>query len=254
MRDAAGHYCLSKRTWEEYVKQPMQLSHLVREKFRKLETNTGELGELMLFSFLESDLQAPKMFTKMELKTNPNMYFNGADGVHYLRLENGNYQLIFGESKAYKKLEEGLKAAIDSIGKFKNNAIKDDVSGEIRGIVFEKGLLNAHISAESYSDEEKAFLKSLIYPKASQSYSVDTAFAVFVLYDINISLQDKQKRNDEFRQWLFEKLRGDIMSVLPCILSQIREKKLIGHMFYFYIVPFEDMKESQKTVMEGVID
>ena len=99
LRDAAGHYCLSRRTWDEYVKRPMQLSHLVREKFRELSNNTGELGELLLFSFLETDLKAPKLLTKMELKTNPNMYFNGADGVHYLKLENNNYQLIFGAKK-----------------------------------------------------------------------------------------------------------------------------------------------------------
>ena len=31
LRDAAGHYCLSRRTWDEYVRRPMQLSHFVRE-------------------------------------------------------------------------------------------------------------------------------------------------------------------------------------------------------------------------------
>lgn len=41
LRDAAGHYCLSRRTWDEYVKKPMQLSHLVREKFRSLDKNKG---------------------------------------------------------------------------------------------------------------------------------------------------------------------------------------------------------------------
>ena len=149
----------------------MQLSHIVREKFRKIEDNRGELGEMMLFSFLEADLNAPKILTKMELKTNPNMYFHGADGVHYLKLPNGDYQLIFGESKAHLNLKEGIKAALDSINAFKNNSIKDDESGSLKGIDFEKGLLNAYIANESYSDEERAFLKMLIYPKANYKFS-----------------------------------------------------------------------------------
>lgn len=118
LMEAAGHYCLSRRTWEEYKNKPMHLSRLVREKFRKLSSNKGELGELLMFSFLESDLNAPKLLSKMELKTNPNNYFNGADGVHYLKVSDGNYQLIYGESKVYSDLKSGIKAAINSIHDF----------------------------------------------------------------------------------------------------------------------------------------
>lgn len=254
LRDAAGHYCLSRRTWNEYVNKPMQLSHLVREKFRRTETNKGELGELLLFSFLESDLKAPKLLTKMELKTNPNMYFNGADGVHYLKLANGDFQLIFGESKAYEDLGDGISAAIGSIFKFKNDAIKDDESGQVRGITFEKGLLNAHLTAETFSEQECAFLKSLIYPKATQGFCVDTAFAVFVLYNIQIPDEQKSKSNIEFRSWLFDGLKKAITELLPSILKEISDKQLSGHSFYFYIVPFENMEENRDIVLRGTIE
>lgn len=254
LRDAAGHYCLSRRTWTEYVNRPMQLSHLVREKFRRIGTNKGELGELLLFSFLESDLKAPKLLTKMELKTNPNMYFNGADGVHYLKLTNGDFQLIFGESKAYEDLRDGINAAIESIFKFKNDAIKDDESGQVKGITFEKGLLNAHLTAETFSAEECAFLKSLIYPRATQSFAVDTAFAVFVLYNIKIPDEQKSKPNAEFRSWLFESLKKSILDLLPSILTQISDKQLSGHSFYFYIVPFENMEENREVILRGTIE
>lgn len=254
LRDAAGHYCLSRRTWDEYVKSPMQLSHLVREKFRKLDQNKGELGELLLFSFLETDLKAPKLLTKMELKTNPNMYFNGADGVHYLKLSDGNYQLIYGESKAYSDLEKGISAALDSIQNFKNDLIKDDKSNEFRGITFEKGLLNACICHEAYTEDERSFLKSLIYPRATCSYAVDTAFAVFVLYDLKIDSKEKQRDNSDFRQWLFKKLTTSIKAMIPSIIKKIENKGLTGHCFYFYIVPFEKMKTTQKNVLAGVVE
>lgn len=254
LRDAAGHYCLSRRTWDEYVKKPMQLSHLVREKFRKLDQNKGELGELLLFAFLEADLKAPKLLTKMELKTNPNMYFNGADGVHYLKLNDGNYQLIFGESKAYANLGSGISAALQSIHDFKNDSIKDDESNSFKGITFEKGLLNACIGQEAYTEEEKAFVKALIYPKATCSYAVDTAFAVFVLYDLEIDPKEKQRDNQDFRQWIFDNLTESIKEEIPSIFESIENKGLTGHCFYFYIVPFEKMANSQKNVLAKVVE
>ena len=254
LRDAAGHYCLSRRTWDEYVKKPMQLSHLVREKFRNLDQNKGELGELMLFSFLETDLKAPKLLTKMELKTNSNMYFNGADGVHYLKLDSENYQLIFGESKAHSDLSDGISEALDSIRDFKNDDIKDDRSGSVKGISFERGLLNAHIANETYTDEEKAFIKSLIYPKAASTYAVDTAFAVFVLYNLEIDPKDKQRNNSDFRKWLFDELKTKILKMIPSIIKRIENRGLTGHSFYFYIVPFEKMEISQKDVLTKVVE
>ena len=254
LRDAAGHYCLSRRTWDEYVKKPMQLSHLVREKFRKLSNNNGEIGELLLFSFLETDLRAPKLLTKMELKTNPNMYFNGADGVHYLKLEDGNYQLIFGESKVYDDLSEGISAALDSIKAFKTDSIKDDESGTVKGITFEKGLLNACIAQETYTDEERVFLKSLIYPKASSPYAVDTAFAVFVLYNLEIDKKIKEKSNSEFREWLFDGIKKEITKMLPGIMDRIKYRDLIGHSFYFYIVPFEKLETNRQEILAKVVE
>lgn len=254
LRDAAAHYCLSRRTWDEYKKKPMQLAHLVKEKFRDLDSNDGELGELMLFSFLETDLKAPKLLTKMELKTNPNMYFNGADGVHYLKLGDGNYQLIFGESKVYDKLSEGVSAALDSIKDFKNDNIKDEKSGVLKGISFEKGLINACIVQETYTEEEKNFVKSLIYPKASNSYNVDTAFAVFVLYNLKIDKSEKKRPNSEFRTWLHDKLKDEIKEMIPSIIKRIEFRELVGHAFYFYIVPFENMKNAQKEVLTQVLD
>lgn len=253
LRDAAGHYCLSRRTWDEYVRRPMQLSHLVREKFRKLSSNDGELGELLLFSFLETDLKAPKLLTKMELKTNPNLYFNGADGVHYLKLENGDYQLIFGESKVYSDLSDGISAALNSIRDFKNDNIKDDESGSVKGITFEKGLLNACIAQETYSEEERAFLKSLIYPNTSSQYNVDTAFAVFVLYNLEIDKKEKTRSNSVFREWLFSNIKSEITRMLPSILERIERRGLLGHAFYFYLVPFEQMDENQKEVLTKVV-
>ena len=253
LMEAAGHYCLSRRTWEEYKNKPMRLSRLVREKFRKLSGNKGELGELLMFSFLESDLNAPKLLSKMELKTNPNNYFNGADGVHYLKVSDGNYQLIYGESKVYSDLKNGIKAAISSIHDFKYEKIKDDESGELRGIRFEKGLLNAFVTNEAFTQEDCEFVKSLIYPKASAKYNVDTAFAIFVLFNIDIDQKEKKRSSDDFRKWLFDILTQQITKMIPSILKLIEEKELSGHSIYFYLLPMEKLDENREQILKEVV-
>ncbi len=58
----------------------MKLRQEALETFVDSE-NSGELGELILFVLAEKFLKLPQVICKMNLKTNHNMYFNGADGV-----------------------------------------------------------------------------------------------------------------------------------------------------------------------------
>lgn len=253
LRKSVIHYCLSRRSYEELKDNPMEISYETRSKFRKIKSNDGELGELMMFSFLESDLNAPKILTKMELKTNPNNYFNGADGVHYLKIDDNNYQLIFGESKAYTEFEKGYKAAIDSIEKFKNNQIEDVETGELKGINFEKSLLNAHLTSETFSEVDKNFIKSLIYPKSTSEYNVDTAFGVFVLFDFEVDSELKKKNNSEYRKEIHKELEALIDEELKNIYDYIDGKGLSGHCFYFYLVPVENVATNRKDILKEVI-
>ena len=93
---------------EEQLVDPMIDYAISRKVKKQYSKNDGELGELLLFCFLESQLKAPKILSKLELKTTSGLYVNGADGVHFLKLEDGNYQLIFGESKMYVDIKKLL--------------------------------------------------------------------------------------------------------------------------------------------------
>lgn len=59
------------------------LEHLRNINSDKDSGAGGELGEILLYLFLEQDLQAPKLFSKVELKTSSNDYIKGADGIHF---------------------------------------------------------------------------------------------------------------------------------------------------------------------------
>jgi hypothetical protein len=113
-------FCLSKKEYQEFFDE-RRLGELVlvaQERFRDYKSNDGEFGELLLYCLLESYLGAPKILTKMNLKTSHNDYVKGADGVHLLKVDKNEYQIIFGESKTNQELREGLTKAFESIHSF----------------------------------------------------------------------------------------------------------------------------------------
>ncbi|MCI5116271.1 MAG: DUF1837 domain-containing protein [Candidatus Electrothrix sp. AW1] len=112
-------FSLSRKIREKYAGKPGRLFAKAREKFIEYTNNKGELGELLLYCFLEAHLNAPKILSKLELKTSTSHYVNGADGVHFLRLDDGNYQLIFGESKTIVGLTSAISDAFKSVYLFK---------------------------------------------------------------------------------------------------------------------------------------
>lgn len=163
--ESVADYALSGKIREQYKDKAMMLSKKAREKF-KSENNNGELGELLLFCFLEGYLDAPKILTKLDLKTSNNLYVNGSDGVHLKKISNLKYHLIFGESKTYKKLTQAFENAFQSIHDFRNET---NSQGKYKsGINFEKGLISSHIDQIDFDDEDKEILSLLVYPGKNQ--------------------------------------------------------------------------------------
>lgn len=243
-------FSLSRMIKEKYKDRPVELSKKAREKFIDYINNKGgELGELLLYCFLESHLKAPKILSKLELKTSTNHYVNGADGVHYLKLEDGNYQLIFGESKIEKKLTSGLTNAFRSINEFKkeNNTKGDRKSG----INYEKSLISDNIERE-FSGEEEEFIKNIVYPGGQNDYEVDDAFGIFIGYEITVPNEDKCLPNSDFREKIKEKIKKEIQGKLQHIQGKIDVHNLQGHNFYIYILPFTELDKNRKNIIKNI--
>lgn len=243
-------FSLSRVMKMEYKNKPVELSKKAREKFISYLKNKGELGELLLYCFLESHLEAPKILSKLELKTSTSHYVNGADGVHYLKLDNGNYQLIFGESKTEKKLTDGLTNAFKSISEFKTECNTSNRSKS--GINYEKSLISDHIEQETFSNEEKEFIKSIIYPTRGNNFQVDDAFGIFIGYETNISDDDKKLPNQDFRVKIKRQIKDEVQNKLEHIQSKINKHNLQGHNFYIYILPFTELDKNRQDITEGI--
>ena len=92
-----------------------------KEKFRRGHKGRllaqGQIGELLLFHFIQRAFHAIPILRKMPLTTSPELERFGADAIHY-KVQNGRHYIILGEAKAYTskyKFNEAMENAIDSI-------------------------------------------------------------------------------------------------------------------------------------------
>lgn len=244
-------YSLSRKVKEKYGNRAGILVSKAKEKFKNYNQNEGELGELLLYCFLETHLGAPKILSKLELKTSNKLYVNGADGVHFLKLEDGNYQLIFGESKMYTDLGDAIENALESIKEFKEEVNKK--GEEKSGITFEKSLISDNLEKE-FDKEDEEFLTKLVYPSSENDFYVDDAFGIFIGFQINITEDERKLDNIEFRKNIKEKVIDEINKKQETINTKIENKNLVGHNFYIYIVPFTAIEENRKEILGEVLN
>ncbi|OGO85016.1 MAG: hypothetical protein A2Y22_06130 [Clostridiales bacterium GWD2_32_59] len=89
-------------------------------KFRKSRSELivqGQIGELILFHFLQKVYSAVPILRKMVIKTSPKHEVFGADAIHYT-VEDDKNIIYLGESKAYTskyKFNEAFEDALGSI-------------------------------------------------------------------------------------------------------------------------------------------
>lgn len=95
-----------------------RLNSKARNLFTSLPTS-GEGGEVLLSVLAEAFLKLPQIFTKMVLKTNPQMHVHGSDGVHVgVNSTNGNLALYWGESKLYADAADAARECFASLAPF----------------------------------------------------------------------------------------------------------------------------------------
>lgn len=108
------------------VKNKQSSQKLFEKATRKLSKHTaqGELGELILFTLLDVYFNAPKILSKISMKTSRRMPVYGADAVHGQFL-NGQFILYLGESKLHQNFNGAATDAAKSIKKAKDKYVEE---------------------------------------------------------------------------------------------------------------------------------
>lgn len=239
-----GRYVFSRATIEQFVADGdadavgLKAIELLRKANNPRDTGSGgELGEILLYLFLEQKLSAPKLLSKVELKTAKNQYVFGSDGVHLLYLGDKAFQLVLGESKIIGDLKKAVDEAFISILN-----VSDDDNNEIR-------LIEKNVLSESFDKETTELIKSIIIPtKRNRNIMVDNAFGVFLGYTLGIDAT--KYSNVEFRNEAKNKIQNDIKSIATYIEKKINESGLTGYSFYFYILPFNNVPQDRASIIQ----
>lgn len=248
-------YVLSRQNLGKLTSDLSRMGEFFRKaqiQFKAPDPNAGEGGELLLYSFLEGQLGAPKILSKMELKTSSEHYVHGTDGVHLLEVDPGNYQLIFGESKMYgdvvgkigSSARRGVKAAFASMGKVQ----EDDFD-------FDTWLVESELLKESLDEEKVELLASILLPPASGTPTItkSNAFGVFIGFELDVRTYPFADHTAaEIETHLRELALAAMAAEVDTIKDEIQSRGLGGYQFHIYAVPF--LKRNVNGTVRGIED
>lgn len=99
-----------------------EIGRKARQKFRGNHTNDnlliqGQMGELLLFQFIQHCMHAVPLLRKMQITTSSEHERFGADAIHY-KIVNGKNIIILGEAKTYTskyRFDQAFEDALNSI-------------------------------------------------------------------------------------------------------------------------------------------
>lgn len=222
-----------------------------RKTFREITNNSkdkgegGELGELLLYLFLEIRLKAPKLLSKMEIKTTRNQYVYGADGVHlYFTRDEEDVpicQFIIGESKIKNDILDATRVAFESI----KNSI-DEINIELC-------LVSGEIFKEVCDKRDAEIIKQMIIPTEDINNDFATyekAIGVFIGYTGNY---DEDIPNSKWNKTLNDKIKDDIKRAVQTMTKKIDNLNLRGYSFYCYYLPFNNAEQDRRSILDDIL-
>ena len=159
---------------------------LFNNAIRKLSQHTakGELGELILFTLLDVYFKAPKILSKITLKTARRVPVFGADAVHG-QFENGSFKIYLGESKLHKECKSAATKAAASM-----KSAKDKYADEF-------DLLDDHMDFPNMDVALQEELLELLNPFSNNDISDQIHSPCFIGF-AEESLISNAKSEDEF--------------------------------------------------------
>ena len=247
------NYVFSRKENKEAfdTKKIPNLTRKAMMEFRKISNkkdcgNGGELGELLLYIFLESNLKAYKLLSKMELKTNSEDYIKGADGIYLYEYEDDDnekhFEYIIGEAKieatSAKSIADAFKSILVHLQK------KD----------FERELDDREIFKETFNEEQAEKIKRILVPSPDDDdIDMQKAFGIFIGYGLNKNLKLDEVDNKKGKKIIEARIEKDIKNICKNIKDKIKENKnLKNYSFYVYVMPFKDAKKDRVEILKNI--
>ena len=95
------------------------------------------------------------------------------------------------------------------------------------------------------------YVKDLLIPKPGGAPVFDTAYSMFLGYDIG--LNPKNYDNQQYRSALDQKMQGDIAAHAQRIADEINTRNLDNYSFYIYVLPLNGVDVDAGAIMDGFV-
>lgn len=244
-----GRYVYSRAELERFVieddVESVGLTALAKlKKYSGAGQLTGDtLGDMILYTFLEQVLDAPKIMSKIELTTTASHYGCKSDGIHLLAIDSGMgqpyHQLVFGASQIIGDLRNAVDRAMDTV-----KEIKEDPSAEL-------SVVDSTLFGRVFDNSTAEYMKNIIIPSKGGLGAIDHAYGIFLGYTLEID--SSVLSNPKFRVEAVNKMKEDIKSVTPYIVDKINSMGMGGYSFYFYVLPFNDAPVEKKEIIQDML-
>jgi len=208
-------------------------------KAKKISKKSGEIGEIILFTMLEHFLGAPRVLSKMNLKTNNNMPVHGSDAIHMsYSQEDKSLYLYWGEAKLYGDLKGALRNIFSSVKTFHEKDENGDTDRE-----FDLNLIERNIDLDD-SEAEQAFLQFLD-PYSDCYNDLKEVHACLTVWDADLykNITEEEIPEDIFKD-KYEKL---VSETCKYIEEKVGENGVKHLRFHFLLLPVLKVYDIRKT-------
>lgn len=242
-----GSYVFSRAQIKRIIDRTKNEAAVGSQAMLKFITTYGSkaetvLGEILLYIFMEQELDAPKIMSKVEIDESNRNAVSKSDGVHLLSINKSGqtfHQLVFGASDIVGDLHLAIDRAFEKIVSVESNQ-----DTELR-------MIDNTTQWTIYDPEATKYMVELMTPQRNGAYKPDMAFGAFLGYTIQL---DKQETDSQkYRLAVKEQLKRDIAKVQPYIVKKIQDNGLSGYSFYFYLLPFNDASSEKTSIINELL-
>jgi hypothetical protein len=175
---------------------------------RRATNRSGECGELILYLLLEAYFRAPQLVAKMKMKTSPDMFVHGTDGIHFkYDAENQRLILILGESKTHAQLMSGIRSALESVAKL---LVPRQFEHEL-DLICE----NAEDEIDQLSAEVREAILEFLDPFSGSSAQRLETVAVLLVHDLPIdSSQGEEQAKKAYLKYIRDVVAPDLCEAI----------------------------------------
>lgn len=239
-----GNYIYSKKHNKELIdaKKYAFIGSQALKDFRKSDVFNGdELGNILLYSFLEFVLKAPKLFSNFEISKSK---ISSSNAIHIQIVNSSTFSynmLVFGASSLQDSFTDAFTKTIDKVCEIKKNE-------ENRYSFVNESIFN---STFDYVEAEK--LKSIILPSETRHSFAPAGYAIFVGYKVDVNPED-YATPEELSLAIQSKMKDDIINNLDFIDQTLIDKKLDKRSIYIYVLPFNDPTKDKSSIIDEIVN